>query len=68
MDKSKILDNIKYNIAVENFRETNKKQEKIKRMFQSTLMVTVCCLSLTGMVFAKDISTRIYNKYSTGGN
>ena len=66
MNKSKILDNIKYNIAVENFREINKKQERIKRMFQSTLMVTVCCLSLTGMVFAKDISTRIYNKYSTG--
>ena len=66
MYKSKILENIKDNIAIENFREINKKQEKAKRMLQSTLMVTLCCLSLTGMVFAKDISTRIYNKYYTG--
>lgn len=33
---------------------------------QSTFTVTICCLSLTGMVFAKDISTKIYNKYFTG--
>lgn len=66
MDKSKILENIKDNIAIDNFREINKKHEKVKRMLQSSLMVTVCCLSLTGMVFAKDISTRIYNKFYTG--
>ena len=66
MDKSKILENIKDNIAIDNFREINRKQEKVKRMLQSSLMVTVCCLSLTGMVFAKDISTRIYNKFHTG--
>ena len=66
MDKSKIFENIKENIAIENFRETNRKHEKTKRMLQSTLMITMCCVSLTGMVFAKDISTRIYNKYNTG--
>lgn len=66
MDKSKIFENIKENIAIENFRETNKKYEKTKRMLQSTLMITMCCVSLTGMAFAKDISTRIYNKYNTG--
>lgn len=66
MDKTKILENIKDNIAIENFREINRKHEKVKRMLQSSLMVTVCCLSLTGMVFAKDISTRIYNKFYTG--
>lgn len=66
MDKSKILENIKDNIAIDNFREINQKHEKVKRMLQSSLMVTVCCLSLTGMVFAKDISTRIYNKFYTG--
>lgn len=66
MEKSKILENIKDNIAIENFREINKKHEKVKKMLQSSLMVTVSCLSLTGMVFAKDISTRIYNKFYTG--
>ena len=66
MDKLKILENIKDNIAIDNFREINKKHEKVKRMLQSSLMITVSCLSLTGMVFAKDISTRIYNKFYTG--
>ena len=66
MDKSKIFENVKDNIAIENFRKTNKRQERATRMIQSSLMITVCCLSLTGMVFAKDISTRIYNKYHTG--
>ena len=66
MNKSKILENIKDNIAIDNFREIDRKQKKVKKMLQSSLMVTVCCLSLTGMVFAKDISTRIYNKFHTG--
>lgn len=66
MDKLKILENIKDNITIDNFREINRKYEKTKRMLQSSLMVTVCCLSITGMVFAKDISTRIYNKFYTG--
>ena len=66
MDKSKILENIKDNIAIDNFREINRKHEKVKKMLHSSFMVTVCCLSLTGMVFAKDISTRIYNKFFTG--
>ena len=66
MDKSKILKNIKDNIAIDNFREINRKHEKVKKMLHSSFMVTVCCLSLTGMVFAKDISTRIYNKFFTG--
>ena len=65
MDKSKILENIKDNIAIDNFREINRKHEKVKKMLHSSFMVTVCCLSLTGMVFAKDISTRIYNKLRT---
>ena len=66
MEKSKILENIKDNIAIDNFREIDRKQKKVKKMLQSTLMMTICSLSLTGMVFAKDISTRIYNKFHTG--
>lgn len=66
MEKSKILNSLKDNIAIENFKETNRKRNKTKKMLQSTLTVTICCLSITGMVFAKDISNSIYNKYFTG--
>ena len=66
MSKSKILENIKDNIAIENFREINKRKNRIKKIIQSTLTVTICCLSITGLVFAKDISNQIYNKYFTG--
>ena len=62
MSKSKILENIKDNIAIENFREINKRKNRIKKIIQSTLTVTICCLSITGLVFAKDISNQIYNK------
>ncbi len=66
MSKSKILENIKDNIAIENFREINIRKNRIKKIIQSTLTVTICCLSITGLVFAKDISNQIYNKYFTG--
>lgn len=66
MEKLKILNNLKDNIAIENFRESDRKYVKTKKILQSTLTVTICCLSITGMVFAKDISSKIYNKYFTG--
>ena len=43
MEKSKILKNLKENIAIENFREINKKSERTKKILQSTLTVTICC-------------------------
>lgn len=66
MSREKILNNIKDNIAIENFRTINRKHEKTKKILQSTLTVAMCSLSITGIVFAKDISNQIYNKYFTG--
>lgn len=66
MSREKILNNIKDNIAIENFRTINKKRERNKKILQSTLTVAMCSLSITGIVFAKDISNQIYNKYFTG--
>lgn len=66
MSREKILNNIKDNIAIENFRAINKKSERTKKILQSTLTVAMCSLSITGIVFAKDISNQIYNKYFTG--
>ena len=66
MSREKILNNIQDNIAIENFRTINRKHERTKKILQSTLTVAMCSLSITGIVFAKDISNQIYNKYFTG--
>lgn len=63
MSKEKILSNLESNIAIENFRKINKKHEKRKKILQSTLTVVISTLSVTGMVFAKDISKNIYNNF-----
>ena len=67
MGKEKIFENLQENIAIENFRTVHKKHEKIKKIVQSTLTVMICCLSVTGIVFAKDISTKIYDNFFMTG-
>ena len=62
MEKEKIFENVQENIAIENFRTVHKKHEKTKKILQSTLTVMICSLSVTGIVFAKDISTKLYDK------
>ena len=51
MNKENILNNIQENIAIEKFRTIHKRQEKTKKILQSTLTVVICCLSVTGIVF-----------------
>lgn len=67
MGKEKIFENLQENIAIENFRTVYKKHEKTKKILQSTLTVMICCLSVTGIVFAKDISTKIYDNFFMTG-
>ena len=67
MSKEKVLDNLKNNIAMENFKEMNRKNIKRKRILQSTLTVVICGMAVTGMVFAKDISTKLYNNFFLTG-
>ena len=67
MGKEKIFKNIQENIAIENFRTVHKKHERTKKILQSTLTVMICCLSITGIVFAKDISTKLYDNFFMTG-
>lgn len=67
MSKEKVLTNLKNNIAMENFREVNQKQNKAKKILQSTFTVIICTLSVTGIVFAKEISTKIYDNFFLTG-
>ena len=67
MGKEKIFKNIQENIAIENFRTVHKKHERTKKILQSTLTVMICCFSITGIVFAKDISTKLYDNFFMTG-
>lgn len=46
--------------------KTKNKNHYFLKVLQSVITAIMCGLSLTGMVFAKEISTTIYNKYLTG--
>ncbi len=68
MEKEKILENLQENIAIENFRTLHNRHKKTKKILQSTFTTMICCLSITGIVFAKDISTKIYDNFFMTGN
>ena len=66
-DKQKIMDDVKLKIAISNYQEQeNISLSKPKSFFSSIAVACVMVVSLSGMVFAKEISTRIYNKFLTG--
>lgn len=67
MSKQKILENLKGSIAIENFKEIQRKKRKVSKTLQSALTVTICAVSITGIVFAKDISTKMYNNFFETG-
>lgn len=67
MGKENIYENLAQNIGLENFKKIDKRNTKIKNAFQKTLTVSICALSITGMVFARDISTKIYDDVYGGG-
>lgn len=67
MSKEKVLNDLKSNIAMENFKEVNRKNRKRRRILQTTLTVIICGMSITGMVLAKDISTKIYQNFFLTG-
>ncbi len=67
MSKEKVLNNLKSNIAMENFKESNRKNRKRRRILQSSLTVVIGGMSVAGMVLAKDISTKIYDNFFLTG-
>lgn len=69
MDKQKILDDVELKIAISNFQ---KREDIVMRKPKKNILKTgivACCMigSLSGMVFAKDISTKIYENFFHNG-
>lgn len=67
MEKEEIYKNLTENIGLEKFKKIDKRNTKIKNALQKTLTLSICALSITGMVFARDISTKIYDDVYGGG-
>lgn len=63
MKEDKIFDALKEDIAMNKFKHKLRREEKIRNVFKGTLAVAVSLLSITGMVFAKDISRVVYENY-----
>lgn len=63
MPEKDIYNNIASNIGLEKFKIKEKKSNRFKNISQITLTSVLCMTSLTSMVFAKDISTKIYDNY-----
>lgn len=68
MSKDSILNNLKDNISASNFIKEKAKKDKMKNILQSSLAVILCAFSITGIVFAKEISTKMYENFWTTGN
>ena len=68
MEKEKCFEKLEENMAIENFRTIYCKHKRIKKTLESTCITIICCLSITGIVFAKDISTKIYDNFFMTGN
>lgn len=68
MGKEKIYENLAENIGLENFKTIDKKQRKVKNAIGNMFTFAICALSITGMVFAKEISTKVYENFFGTGN
>lgn len=68
MDKDSILNNLKDNISASNFRKERARKNKIKNILQSSFAVVICMFSITGIVCARDISSKIYENFWATGN
>lgn len=67
-NKGENWENIKAKIAISNLLEEEKmcNKRKITDKIKTMVAASVMIVSLSGIVFAKDLSNRIYNKYFTG--
>ena len=67
MSKKSVYNNIERTIAIENFKKETYKKKKINSIVQNVCVFIISVISFSGIVFANDISTRIYeNFYLTG--
>ena len=68
MGKERIYENLAENIGLEKFKRIDRKQRKVKAIITNTFTLAICTLSITGMVFAKEISTKVYENFFGTGN
>lgn len=68
MNKENIYKNLTDNIGLETFKRIDKKERKIKNFIKNSSMLMIACLSITSMVFAKELSTKIYDNFFGTGN
>lgn len=68
MSRDSILNNLKDNISVSNFRKEKAIKDKIKNILQSTFTFLLCTFSITGIVFAREISIKLYDNFWGTGN
>ncbi len=67
MGKEKVFGNLAENVGLEKFKKAERKNAKIKSFFEKTFTIITASLSISGMVFARNISQTIYdNVYETG--
>lgn len=67
MSEKDIYNNLKSNIGLEKFKIKEKKSSKLEN-FKMGITGLICALSATTMVFAQNISTKIYDNYFGTGN
>ena len=63
MGKERIYENITENISLEKFKTIDRKQRRTKKIISNIFTLAVCVLSITGMVFAKEISAKVYENF-----
>ncbi len=68
MGKNEMYSNLEASIGVEKLREKEKKTSKKSSILQVVFASLICFTSVTSMVFAKEISSKIYDNYFGTGN
>ena len=68
MSKEDIYKRIRSNIAIDNYKEDEKNKAKVKNRLSSVIALVLCMFSVSSMVFAKDISLKIYENFFDTGN
>lgn len=68
MSKENIYENLSKNIGLEKFKNREKKIQKRKNIIQIACSFVICAVSVTSIVYAKNISEKIIyaNEYFTG--
>ena len=68
MSKEDIYKRIRSNIAIDNYKEDEKNKAKVKNRLSSVIALVLCMFSVSSMVFANDISLKIYENFFDTGN